>query len=416
MSILIKDVLHNNHITDVFIDSKKFSQIAPNIKALADITINGKNKAILPAFYNMHTHAAMNLLKGVSDDKELFDWLQKDIWPREEKLDSEMVYHGTRLAILEMIKSGTVGFFDMYGQQSAIIKAADEMGVRAGVTAVAIDLFDPAETQKHIETIENFFSDFTTPSPSRIFKALSAHAVYTVSRTLFNFVTETIEKYDTLLNIHACETQKEVDDCYKYKNCSPIELLDKHRLIGPKTVLAHSIFLSDKDIDIILRNGATVCTNPASNLKLASGIFSLQKLLDKGVKVTLGTDGSASNNSVNMITEMKFCSLLAKIKTMDPKAGKAEDVFKLATQNGAEAMGFDTGVIAEGKLADCILVDLNSPLMVPNYNIISNMVYSADSSVVDTVICNGKVLMQNRHVEGEDEIIATAKEIAKKLA
>ena len=161
---------------------------------------------------------------------------------------------------------------------------------------------------------------------------------------------------------------------------------------------------------------ATVCTNPASNLKLASGIFSLQKLLDKGVKVTLGTDGSASNNSVNMITEMKFCSLLAKIKTMDPKAGKAEDVFKLATQNGAEAMGFDAGVIAEGKLADCILVDLNSPLMVPNYNIISNMVYSADSSVVDTVICNGKVLMQNRHVEGEDEIIATAKEIAKKLA
>lgn len=416
MTILIKNVLHGQNKVDVFIgDDGRFSRIAPDLNLAADKVIEAENKAILPAFYNLHTHAAMSLLRGLGDDKELFSWLSQDIWPREETFDDEIIYWGTKLTALEMIRSGTVGFSDMYFEQKAIMQAVCDMGMRAAVSFVEMDLFKPDKTKAKKEDTEKFLA-LENPCPERISKFLAVHAVYTTSEELIRFAVETAGRHKMKLHIHACETRKEVDDCLAAHGCSPIVYLEKLGALSPQTILAHAVHLDDRDIDIILKHGVTLCTNPASNLKLCSGAFMFKKLWDKGAFITLGTDGSASNNNVSMLDEMKLAALSAKMQSGDPTAGSAEQVFQTATKNGAAALGLDAGVIAEGKLADCLLVDLNNPLLVPNYNLISNMVYSADSSVIDTVICNGRVLMQDKRIGGEEEILRQAKKIAAKLA
>lgn len=414
MSILLKNIVHQQQTCDILIEGNKFCRIAPQIGAQAEQVIDGRGKAILPAFYNLHTHAAMSLLKGLGDDKELFSWLNEDIWPREAKLDENLIYIGTKLAILEMIKSGTVFFADMYMEQKAIMQAVNEMGVRTAVSIVGFDLFDPQQTKEKITAAKQFLT-LDNPCPERICKHLAIHSIYTVSADLISFMAETAKQNDLFLHIHACETAKECADCQKQHGCSPIEYLEKLGALGPKTILAHAIHLSDNDIRIILKHRVTLVTNPGSNLKLVSGLFPFQKLINAGATIALGTDGSASNNNLSMIEEMKLCALAAKLEAQSPSAGKADEVYRCATQNGARAFGIEAGEICEGKLADCILVDLNNQLLTPNYNLVSNMVYAADSSVVDTVICNGKILMQNRRVPGEDEIISQAQDAAKKL-
>lgn len=418
MTILIQNVLHENKNADILIDKGRFAKIASALSLSAEsagTVIDGSDKAILPAFYNLHTHAAMSLLRGLGDDKELFHWLSEDIWPREATFDDEIIYWGTKLAMLEMIRSGTVAFSDMYFEQKAIMQAVCDMGLRAAVSFVQMDFFEQEKTAaKKADTAK--FLALENPCPERISKVMAVHAVYTVSEELIRFAVQTAEENNMFLHIHACETQKEVDDCIAAHGCSPIEYLEKLGALSPRTILAHAVHLSDSDIDIILKHGVKLCTNPASNLKLCSGAFMFKKLWDSGAFITLGTDGSASNNNVSMLDEMKLAALSAKLQSGDPTAAAAEQVFQAATRNGAEALGIDAGVIAEGKLADCILVDLNNTLLVPNYNLISNMVYSADSSVIDTVLCNGRILMQNKKIDGEEDIISQARKIAAKLA
>lgn len=418
MTILIQNVLHENKNADILIDKGRFAKIASALSLSAEsagTVIDGSDKAILPAFYNLHTHAAMSLLRGLGDDKELFHWLSEDIWPREATFDDEIIYWGTKLAMLEMIHSGTVAFSDMYFEQKAIMQAVCDMGLRAAVSFVQMDFFEQEKTAaKKADTAK--FLALENPCPERISKVMAVHAVYTVSEELIRFAVQTAEENNMFLHIHACETQKEVDDCIAAHGCSPIEYLEKLGALSPRTILAHAVHLSDSDIDIILKHGVKLCTNPASNLKLCSGAFMFKKLWDSGAFITLGTDGSASNNNVSMLDEMKLAALSAKLQSGDPTAAAAEQVFQAATRNGAEALGIDAGVIAEGKLADCILVDLNNTLLVPNYNLISNMVYSADSSVIDTVLCNGRILMQNKKIDGEEDIISQARKIAAKLA
>ena len=295
------------------------------------------------------------------------------------------------------------------------MQAVCDLGLRAAVSFVQMDFFEQEKTAaKKADTAK--FLALENPCPERISKVMAVHAVYTVSEELIRFAVQTAEENNMFLHIHACETQKEVDDCIAAHGCSPIEYMEKLGALSPRTILAHAVHLSDSDIDIILKHGVKLCTNPASNLKLCSGAFMFKKLWDSGAFITLGTDGSASNNNVSMLDEMKLAALSAKLQSGDPTAAAAEQVFQAATRNGAEALGIDAGVIAEGKLADCILVDLNNTLLVPNYNLISNMVYSADSSVIDTVLCNGRILMQNKKIDGEEEIISQARKIAAKLA
>lgn len=415
MNLLLKNISLNGKSCDIRISGSRFQKIAPKIDADAkDKIIDGRGKAVFPGFYNLHTHAAMSLLKGAGDDKELFSWLSQDIWPREAKFDADIIYAGTKLAVLEMIKSGTIFFSDMYFEQAAIMQAVAESGIRAAVSLVGFDLFDPQQTKQKIAATEAFLT-LSNPCPERISKTLSIHSVYTVSQELIRYMAKTAEAHALPLHIHAAETRKEVEDCRKEHGCSPIAYLEKLGALGPRTILAHAVWLDDQDIDIILKNKVKLVTNPSSNFKLASGMFQFEKLFCAGCPIGIGTDGSASNNSLSMFDEMKLCALSAKIQSNDPTAGKAEDIFAAATQNGARILGLEGGEIAEGKPADCMIINLNNPLMFPDYNLISNLVYGADSSVVDTLICNGEIVMENRRVSGEDDVMERARQVLKRI-
>lgn len=414
MSILIKNVLHNNQITDVLIKNNIYARIEKNIKENADIVIDGTNKAILPAFYNTHAHAAMTVLKGLGDDKPLFEWLNQDIWPIEAKMTPEDVYDATRLAILEMIKTGTVFFSDMYWFMEKSMEAVCEMGVRAAVSLVQFDMFDKKQADTKKQMALDFYGT-PNPCPERIIKSISCHAVYTVSEELFKWTKEFADKNNLYIHIHASETQKEVEDCFEKYGKSPIEKLEEWGLLSEKTILAHAVHLSEKDIEILSKHKVNIATNPVSNMKLCSGLLQFKNLLKTDCNLTLGTDGSASNNNLSMLEEMKMCSMAAKINSMDALDGNAHDIYTIATRNGAKAFGLNAGIVEEDALADGILVDLNNVFLTPNHNLISNMVYAADSSVVTDVFCDGKMLMQDRKIKNEEEIIKKAKELAEKI-
>ena len=396
MSILIKNISHNNQICDIFIENSRFARIAPQLEQTADTVIDGSGHAILPGFYNTHT-------------------LSEDIWPVENQLTADDIYIASKLAILEMIKSGTVFFSDMYFFPEATIRAIDEMGIRAAVSVVEMDMFDPERTKEKQKLTLNWLQQ-PNPCPDRLIKAVSCHAVYTVSEELFKWTAELAHEQGLHLHIHACETDKEVCDCRGKYSVSPIVKFAEWNLLGPKTVLAHAIHLDDEDIKLIKQSGTFLTTNPASNLKLVSGLFPFQKLQQElPGKITLGTDGASSNNNLSMLEEMKLFSLVSKWQAQNALAGLDKDIFAAATRNGARAFGLNAGIIAEGALADCILVDLNNPFITPCYNLLSNMVYAADSSCISDVICNGRILMRNRKVPGEEQIIADAHKLAVRI-
>lgn len=415
MSILIKNILHNNQRVDVYIKDNVFSSIGDCSDCRADKIIDGSNKAIIPAFYNTHNHAAMSILRGYSDDKPLFEWLQKDIWPIEDKLTPDDIYIASRLAILEMIKSGTVFFADMYFFGEQTMRAVAEMGIRAAISRVEMDLFNPETTALKKKDTDDFLS-YPNPCPERIIKCLSCHAVYTVSDELFKYAQKVAAENDMYVQIHVSETAQENEECLQKCGMSPIAKLDSLGILGPKTILAHAVHLSEQDIEIIKKRGAVISTNPTSNIKLNSGLFMFEKLYSQiPAQITLGTDGACSNNNLSMIESIKLCSFAAKIQADSALAGKADDVFKIATVNGAKAFGLNAGKIELGCLADCLLVDLDNPFLVPNYNLISNLVYAADSSCICDVICNGRLVMENRIVPGEQNIISAARTLSEKI-
>jgi 5-methylthioadenosine/S-adenosylhomocysteine deaminase len=404
MKNLIKNVYLRGKIIEVLIEGKRFKKIAENITEEADKIINGEGKAIEPAFYNCHTHIPMTILKGLGDDKELHDWLIHDIWPREAKMTPDDIYIASKFAILEMIKGGTVFCNDMYQYGEQTMKAIDEMGIRGVVSKPEIDIPTPELLEKKKKIVLDFI-DYKNINENRIIKGISCHAVYTVSDDFLQFYSDLAKKYSMPIHIHACETKFEVENCLKKKGCTPIEHLEKLGLLTDKTILAHCVHLSDKDIEIIKKHNTKVAHCPISNFKLKSGLMAFQKLTDAGVLITLGTDGSASNNSLGMLEEMKACALNAKTQANSSKAGNVNDVYKTATVNGAKAFGIDAGVIEEGKIADFLLYDLNHYLLLPNFNLISNIVYSAQNECITDVFCDGKQLMCNRKVENEEKII-----------
>ena len=234
---------------------------------------------------------------------------------------------------------------------------------------------------------------------------MSCHAIYTVSDNFLQFYSDIARKHNMPIHIHACETKVEVENCMKKHGCTPIEHLEKFGLLTEKTILAHCVHLSDNDIQIIKKHNTKIAHCPVSNFKLKSGLMAFQKLINAGVLVTLGTDGSASNNSLGMLEEMKVCALNAKTQANSSKAGNVNDIYKTATVNGAKAFGIDAGVIEEGKIADFLLYDLNHYLLLPNFNLISNIIYSGQNECITDVFCDGKQIMCNRKVENEEKII-----------
>ena len=413
---MLKNVVLNGTVTDVSIQGKRFSKIAPDQDTAGYEVIDAHGRfAILPPFYNTHNHAAMTLLRGYADDMELFTWLQNHIWPAEAKLTGEDVYDGSRLAILEMIKSGTVFFADMYWHQNDTIRAAEEMGIRASIGLLFI-CDSNGELLERNRKSNQLILDKIGQLPEEIMISCAPHAVYTVSEKVLREAGEIAGHYSTHIHIHASETAKEVADCIAQHGATPIAYLDRLGLLSEKTLLAHCTHLSAGDIALIASRRSVIAHMPVSNMKLCSGSFDLVAALNGNCRVTIGTDGCSSNNNLSMLEEMKFAAMLAKMVTGSPEAGRDTVIYDLATRCGAEAFGIDAGVIAEGKLADAVLVDLDNPLMVGDYNLIANMVYSADSSVIDTVICAGRVLMRDRHVPGEEEILERARKVCRKLA
>lgn len=406
-TILIKNIELNKVKTDILIENNIFTLIQKDIDSPKARIIDGTNKAILPPFYNCHTHAGMTLMRGYADDMELYKWLTEYIWPLESNLTADHCYHGTKLACLEMIKTGSVFFADMYFNHQVVIKAAEEMGLRIATGQVFLDGMKVKKDPSFWENLSNY-SELLIP-------IISPHAIYTVCEENLKWCANFAKEKDIHIHIHAAETKKEVEDCYEAHGCSPIEYLDKCGLLTAKTIIAHAIHLTANDRKLIKDKNCVVVHNPVSNMKLCSGVFDFQKVNDAGIRITLGTDGASSNNNLSMLDEMKTAALLAKQSSGNPEVCSAEETYAMASINGAEAFGINAGVIEKGRLADCILVDLNNSLLTPSHNLISNMVYSADSSCIDSVICNGRVLMENKVIDNEKEIIENAKIAVKDL-
>ena len=411
--ILLQNVVLNNKVCDILIDKNKIAKISDKINVSADEVIDCTDKAILPSFCNTHTHASMMFLRGIGEDKNLQDWLNQEIFPREAKLKPEHIYPLSRYAILEMFKTGTTCFMDMYFHVTETLKAVEEMGIRAIIPYPGMDFFNEKEADNRIKKATQYLNE--PFQNSRIKKALFCHAIYTCSQKLIQEFFELAKKYNTYLQIHISETQKEVDVCIQKHGCRPVELLYKWGIMGPKISFAHAVHLNDDEIKLVEKTGTILAHCPTSNLKLGSGQMSLQKYLDAGLNITLGTDGVSANNSLSMISEMKLAALSAKNKANSVSAGKVEDVFQIATKNGFEAFEINAGEIKEGKLADFILVDMNNQFLLPNNNLKSNMIYAADSSCITDVFCDGKAIMRNKIIPHEAEIISEFKRVCADL-
>jgi 5-methylthioadenosine/S-adenosylhomocysteine deaminase len=435
MSLLIKNIILKGEKKDIFIEGNKIKKIRDSLNLRAVEKIDGrKEKAVIPGLINCHTHAAMSLFRGYGDDLPLKEWLEKKIWPLEKKITKDDVYWGTKLACLEMIESGTTCFNDMYWFPEAAIEAVKKMGFRAMIGLVMID-FLPSGSK---ENIEKLFNKLRTKQLTNIQLAVAPHSIYTVSKENLIWAKNFAKKNNLILHTHLSETEKEVKDCLKKYKIRPVEYLDKigflnkprsrtSSLRGVNCVLAHSIWLNEKEIKILAKRKCSVVYNPCSNMKLASGVFPYKKMKEAGVNIALGTDGPASNNNLDMFSEMKFASLLQKVKEMNTTVASAREIFETATKNGAKALKINSGEIKEGKLADLILIDLNEVSLIPGHNLapyrngvsgagfISDIVYSASGDCVSEVVCNGKILMRDRKIEGEEKIKKEATRRAKEL-
>lgn len=417
MSLLIQNVLLDGTVTDIYIDENEIRRIGKSLSTeWVDKIIDGRRKAVIPGFVNARTHAAMTLFRGLGDDMPLKEWLEQKIWPYEAKLTTEDVYWGTKLACLEMIKSGTTTFFDMYHKFWAVADAVEEMGVRALVAGVCFDHFDAQHRERSKRENERLYQE-TERYGRRIRYAVGPHAIYTVSGKLLQWAHGFAVEHNVPVHLHLAETEEEeVQDAVKQFGTTPVRYLHKLGVLSPHLIVAHGLYVDADEIQILKDNGVTVVHNPASNMKLASGYqFRFSEMREAGVRVALGTDGCASSNNLDMVEAMKLASLLGKVWRGNPEAVPVDAVFHAATVAGAEAIGLKAGRIAEGYVADLCLVDLNLPVFVPNHNFLSNLVYAANGSCIDTVICDGKVLMESKHVPSEEEIMEQAARQAYRL-
>lgn len=374
-----------------------------NTDFVADKVIDGKNKLAIPGLINCHTHSYMSVFRNIADDLSFNDWLFKNIIPREDKLSDNDAYWGAMLSCMEMIKTGTTCFLDMHMFKNMTAKAADECGMRAVMSRglVGSDRNDEGGIRRINDTLEEMQ---TFKDNDRITFMFAPHAIYTCGEDYLHYVIEKAHEYNLPLHTHLSETAYEVSECQKEHNMSPVEYLDNMGFFDIKTVAAHCVHLSDNDIDILAKKNVSIAHNPKSNLKLGNGIAPIKKLIDKGANVCMGTDSQASNNCLNMFSEMNFASLIHKGANQDAEAVSAEQVLLMATVNGANALSLnDTGSIKSGNKADIVLLDTECPQLYPRNNLVSALCYSANGSEVDTVIIDGNIVLENKKFTLTDE-------------
>ena len=413
--LLIKGAIVKGERRDILIEGNRIKKIGVDLHGEASEVLDAEGMIAVPAFVNGHTHAAMTLFRGYADDMPLMQWLNEKIWPLEAKLTEEDVYWGTKLACLEMIKTGTTLFNDMYWHWRGVARAVAEMGIRAAVSAVFIDLFDERRRREQMRLNEELFAE-SRHYPSRVIFSLGPHAIYTCSEEALRWCAEFAQERGLLIHIHLSETRQEVEDCLKAHGLRPVEYLERIGFLGPNVVAAHGVWLSEREMDILAERGVKVVHNPISNMKLAVGaVFPYKGLKKRGVQVLIGTDGCASNNNLDMLSSAKVAALLQKLHQGDPEALPAEEALQMITSEGFRAFGLEGGEVKEGALADLLLLNPQEPALVPHFNLASDLIYAANGSCVDTLICDGKVLLRRRKVEGEEEVIEEARRVAHDL-
>lgn len=428
MSILIKHgtIVTQNEQRDVFegslyIEDNIITEISKKtISVEADFKIDASGQILIPGLINTHTHLPMTLLRGYGDDLGLTEWLQTRIWPVEAKLSAESVKPGAELGLIEMMQSGTTTLTDMYFFEETIAETVDRFGMRAVLGFAFIDAGTPQYLRDQLfDKAEQFVKTYR--SHDRIKPSLAPHGTYTCGPETLHEVRSLADQYHVLVQIHCAETRDEVYDVKNRYGKRPVAQLKEFGLLAPDVLLAHCGWITKSEISDMKEAKVKVSHCPVSNMKIATGGFTpIPEFVEAGVCVSLGTDGAASNNTLDMFETMKFTSLIHKQHRWDSRVASAQTVFDFATIGGAKALGLDDriGSLEEDKCADVAIVDFSSARLTPCHDPISHLVYAVHGSDVSTTIVDGKPLYLQRSVEVVDEenVIAEARKQAKVLS
>ena len=416
--ILLKNILHNDVPSDVEIEEGLITRIRPagSVGSESDAEVlDCTGKAVVPGFVNMHTHAGMAMMRGIGEDIAFHEWIAR-IWQAEKEINAEYVYHATKVACLEMVKTGTTTFADHYWYMQEGRKAALELGLRPVIAYVICDRNDPEESEKQkVQCLEAYEESLTWPEGSQF--TIAIHAIYSVSEPMILWAVNFARERGLKIHIHLSETEIEVKDCMaQHDGKSPVEYLDSLGVLGSDLIAAHTLWLSDKDVELLASRGVTCVHNVNSNLKLASGYrFRYNELRDAGANICLGTDGCASSNNLDMLETMKTSAMIQKAWRNDPSAMPLNEIISMATANAAKALGQNIGRVEEGAEADLLIIDTQGYSFLSPGPFLANLIYSAHSDCVESVICKGRFIMKNREVPGEKDILDQARKILKKF-
>lgn len=410
---------------NIYIKNNIIDFISPPGKNVRDFQpdriIDGKNKLIMPGLVNTHTHCAMTLLRNYADDLALEEWLFKKIFPAEGRLTPEDIYWGSMLGIAEMIKSGTTTFADMYLHMDAVAEAVIDSGIRANLSKSPLK-FNAGGRPGMVKDTQScfaYYKNWNNSASGRIKVYIEVHSVYLFDAESLRESAEIAKQLDTGIQIHVLETMREREESIKKYGMNSAEACAEYGIFDVPVIAAHCVHVSDSDMDILKSKGVNVAHNPTSNLKLGSGVARIPYLLEKGINVSIGTDGTASNNNLNMFEEMHIAALIHKGVERNPLLVNAEQAIRMATLNGAAAAGFgdETGCIRPGMKADLIILDTDKPHFHPMGDPMSAIVYSAQGADVDTVIIDGNIVMENQQLKTIDEELVKRKvaEITKRV-
>ncbi|MCO8242799.1 MULTISPECIES: amidohydrolase [unclassified Haladaptatus] len=403
---------------DVLVNQDDGTILSVGDVADADETLDAEGGLVIPGLVNAHCHAAMTLLRGYADDKPLDTWLREDVWPVEAELTPEDVRAGTDLGLLEMIKSGTTGFADMYFEMDQVAEAVEKAGLRARIGHGVVTIGkDKKAAREDFETSLSIAEEFDGAADGRLSTAVKPHSLTTVDEEYLDEYIPRAREAGVPVHYHANETRDEVAPIVEERGERPLEYARDKGMTEEGDFIAHGVHVNTTEIELLAETGTGVVHCPASNMKLASGMAPVQAMLDAGVTVGLGTDGAASNNDLDMFGEMRDAAMLGKLAANDASAVPAEEVVKMATAGSADAIGFNSGRIEEGANADLAVIDLSAPHLTPHHDLVSHLAYAVNGSDVRHTISDGRVLMEDREVLTLDEesVRETAEEKAQEL-
>lgn len=414
--ILLRNITLHDKPAHILVDGGRIAKISrEHIDVPGAEIVDCSGKAVIPGFVNMHTHAAMVLLRGIHEDLSLYDWLN-NIWKIEANLDGEFIYWATKVACLEMIRCGTTTFNDQYWYSPHARKAAIEMGIRPVVSFIFLDSHNPDLAARQREACERLYQRSLDWGEESQF-AISIHSVYTVSEENILWASRFAREHSLKLHLHLGETELEDKDCRKaHGGLSPTAYFDSLGVLGPDVIAAHCLWLSDDDVRILGERKVNCVHNINSNLKLASGYrFKYNELRDAGANVCIGTDGAASSNNMDILDHMKNAAFLQKAWRRDPAQMPISELIDCATVHGARALGIDTGVIREGAWADLSLIDITGTAFLSPGSTAANLIYAANSEVISDVMAQGKWVMRGRKIPAEAEIIESASKVLSQI-